>query len=416
MSAIPGHIVAKPNNIDLDSDNIVLEPDALTLDPDNIVLEPDAITLEPNNIALEPDNIDLEPDALTLERNSIYNDILQTNILNEPNLFVATVSYNICPFDFSVSLITQAFKDDFLAKEEFLKNAKKGTESSSNKFEIIAINTNYNHFCRKGCEYDIQIKSKKKIIPKKRQPQGDESVFHSAIQLTVILNISLCDYIHMEDKSKVKKYFVKLYSTGKLQIPGIIEQDLSDGILIINGIIDYINTLNISTAAFSNISYDHIDIIMMNYNTELCITSPRILFNFSLFGEYISQLENKKLYEGAYLIWDSLVTERPLDYFIEKFKNTVFSKYNHLILPPFIIHNTKLINNNKYISFLFKDVSDGATSKKIATVKIFQKGKINILGAKNAKHVRLIYNFIIDIIRHNIEQMISIKALSVKGA
>ena len=100
---------------------------------------------------------------------------------------------------------------------------------------------------------------------------------------------------------------------------------------------------------------------------------------------------------------------------IEKFKNTVFSKYNQLILPPFIIHNTKLINNNKYISFLFKDVSDGITSKKIATVKIFQKGKINILGAKNAEHVRLIYNFIRNIIRHNIEQMISIKACAIKG-
>ena len=354
-------------------------------------------------------------DSAASANQSIYDDILQTDILNLPHLFVATISHNISPFDFPVLSITQAFKDSFLAKDNFIANSKStGDTSSSSGFEIIAINTNFHHFCRKGCEYDIQIKSKKKIIPKKRQPQGDESVFHSAIQLTVLLNMNLSEYIEKEDKSKVKKYFVKLYSTGKLQIPGIIEQDLSDGITIINGIIQYINTLEISTVCFNLITFNDIDIIMMNYNTELCITSSRILFNFNLFGEYISQLEKKKLYEGAYEIWDSLIKDKPLDYFIEKFKNTVFSKYNKLILPPFIIHNTKLINNNKYISFLLKDVSDGITSKKVATVKIFQKGKVNVLGAKNIDHVKSIFNFIKMVILYNIEQMISIKALSTK--
>ena len=94
---------------------------------------------------------------------SIYDDILQTDILNLPHLFVATISHNISPFDFPVLSITQAFKDSFLAKDDLIANSKcTGDTSSSSGFEIIAINTNFHHFCRKGCEYDIQIKSKKK--------------------------------------------------------------------------------------------------------------------------------------------------------------------------------------------------------------------------------------------------------------
>jgi hypothetical protein len=96
---------------------------------------------------------------------------------------------------------------------------------------------------------------------------------------------------------------------------------------------------------------------------------------------------------------------------IPKHKNASFSEWNELVLPPFLILNTKLKNNDKFISFLFIQLSDNFILKdcKIATVKIFQKGKINILGVKDQSFAQQIYAFIEKIILHNMEQFIAIK-------
>jgi hypothetical protein len=130
-----------------------------------------------------------------------------------------------------------------------------------------------------------------------------------------------------------------------------------------------------------------------------------MLFNLNSIGEYIQLLEDRYLYDGM----TKLMPE--LEYLLPVHKKNSFSKWNDLILPPFLISDTKLKNNDKYISFIFIPFSTEVGPKKgrIATVKIFQRGKINILGVKDPKHAEQIYAFLRRLIMANIYQFIAIK-------
>jgi hypothetical protein len=119
-------------------------------------------------------------------------------------------------------------------------------------------------------------------------------------------------------------------------------------------------------------------------------------------GKYISLLENLCIYENMSELWA-----------IPKHKNCLFSEWNELVLPPFLILKTKLKNNDKFISFLFIELTENFSLKdsKIATVKIFQKGKINILGVKNQEYANKIYIFLKKMINENIHNFIAIKPM-----
>jgi hypothetical protein len=340
----------------------------------------------------------------------IYDMVKNTDILTPLNLFVCTLSANIKNFKYDINYITNKFEEDFIKKdhEDYVSN------STELDFDIIAVNTNYKHFCRHGCDFDIKSRKKiKKNKPKKRQSQGDETVFHSAMQLTIILDMPIANYLKLSEfnKANIKKYYIKLYpSTGKIQIPGIIKQDLIDGKKIITGILKYINGLTIDSAIVPDsvivlreeFCIEKTDIIMINYNTSLYIISNRILFNLNSMGRYISLLEDLCIYEDMTELWS-----------IPKHKKCLFSEWNELVIPPFLILKTKLKNNDKFISFLFIELAENFVLKncKIATIKIFQKGKINILGVKNQEYANKIYLFLKKMIYENIHNFIAIKPI-----
>ena len=141
---------------------------------------------------------------------------------------------------------------------------------------------------------------------------------------------------------------------------------------------------------------------MINYSTSLNIINPRLLFNLNSLGSYIYLLQELFIYEEMSELWA-----------IPKFKIGKFCKYNKIILPPFLIMDTKLMNNDKHISFSFVELQENFTLKKCkkARVKIFQGGKINVLGVKNLHIINKIYKFLDDLIRYNTENFISIKPL-----
>ena len=141
---------------------------------------------------------------------------------------------------------------------------------------------------------------------------------------------------------------------------------------------------------------------MINYSTSLNIINPRLLFNLNELGSYIYLLQELFIYEDMSELWA-----------IDKFKEGKFAKYNEIILPPFLIMDTKLMNNDKHISFSFVELQEDFTLKKCkkATVKIFQGGKINILGLKDLAIIQKIYKFLDDLIIYNTRNFISIKPL-----
>jgi hypothetical protein len=383
------------------------------------------------------------------DNSDIYNALISGNRLTKYKLFVCTMSMKIKELYFTFEQLS-----------EKLQICLQNNYTPLCNFTIIAVNTNYNHFCLSGCESElISKKKKKKNQQKKRQTQGDETVFHSAIQLTILLNMQYSDYILLSelDRSNVKKYYIKVYpTTGTTQIPGIINSDLSDGYQLIDGLINYMNcmatldtatanlatldtatanlaTLDTATASVDTatasvdtamasvdtatasvdteiiVKPDHIDyiasnitIIMINYSTSLNIINPRLLFNLNALGEYIYLLQELFIYEGMTELWA-----------IDKFKEGKFAKYNSIILPPFLIMDTKLMNNDKHISFSFVTLKEDFTLKKgkNAVVKVFQGGKLNFLGLKDPTIIELIYKFIDDLIRFNTRQFISVKPL-----
>jgi hypothetical protein len=311
-------------------------------------------------------------------------NMLEDNILTELKLFVCTQSAKITNFNYSMEEFTNMIKENF---PDF----------------ILSLNSNYAHVCQPGCEGELKLNSKKKKnkIFKKRQTQGDETIFHSAIQLNLILNSTIENFLA---QSKAKVYKIKLYpSTGKIQIPGIIKSDLSDGIEIINKLINYINVLTFEKNKVENkYEIEDINIIMINYKTSLHLISPRILFNLNSIGEYIQLLEYLYIYEDMTEKWAIPIHEE-----------NSFKKWEKLILPPFLISDTKLKNNDKHISFTFIPLSTEIKPKKgkIATIKIFQQGKINILGIKNEYYANKIYIFLKNIIKNNVKNFIVVKMI-----
>lgn len=364
----------------------------------------------------------------------IYNQLinLKDDILEELNLFVCTQSSKIVNFNYTMDTFTKKIKDDFIKMQQMRLMQEYIEERLDLPNFILSVNTNYEHFCQEGCEQELKLNSKKRKNNdhKKRQSQGDETIFHSAIQLNLLLDNTIDEYLEVNNHNKlikksarakdIKIYKIKLYpSTGRIQIPGIIKPDLSDGIRLIDKLINYINA---APAAVINIedpqqqligpqqcndicAIEEINIIMINYKTTLRNISSRMLFNLNSIGEYIQLLEDRYLYEGMI----ELMPE--IEYLLPVHKVNSFSKWNELVLPPFLISDTKLKNNDKYISFIFIPFSTEIGPKKgrIATVKIFQKGKINILGVKKQEHAEQIYDFLKKLIMLNIEQLIAIK-------
>lgn len=408
----------------------------------------------------------IDSKCIDMEDNIIYEQLigLGDNILEALNLFVCTQSSKIINFDYTMSAFTKKIKDDF-TEILSLKNSNELLNGDLIKpiaehlpHFILAVNTNYEHFCQQGCEKELKLncKKRKNNDQKKRQSQGDETIFHSAIQLNLLLNSNIEEYLNANKfikknaKANIKIYKIKLYpSTGRIQIPGIIHPDLSDGIQLVNKLINYINfaqrggntaianedsaaiankdsasianedsaaIANEDSAAIANedsasanteklCKIEEISIIMINYKTSLRNISPRMLFNLNSIGEYIQLLEDRYLYDGMTTLMPELANLLPVH------KKNSFSKWNELILPPFLISDTKLKNNDKYISFIFIPFSTEVGPKKgrIATVKIFQRGKINILGVKEPKHAEEIYIFLRTLIMANIQQFVAIK-------
>ncbi len=212
---------------------------------------------------------------------------------------------------------------------------------------VIAVNSNFGHGCMEGSEEYVKH-PKEKVGLRKRQ--GDGTCFNSAVEPVISLNPTV-----------VKKYFIKCFpTTGEMQIPGVINQDLSDGHEVLLTFVDYLNTLHLSEFPVE-IQWEIPK--MLNYKFRLIRNSPRILINLMALATYLYKLELTDL-----LIMKEITGDIKL-------------------LPPFKVKEVKPAIEDIKVSFRF-EYNDNSPR-----INIFQEGKINILGCNSISFANDIYEF-----------------------
>jgi hypothetical protein len=165
------------------------------------------------------------------------------------------------------------------------------------KLPIVAMHSNYFHHVLPG--YAEQEKKKKKTVEyptslkqKTRKKQGDGTCFGSAIEPAVL---------HPVDGGIYRmRYFP---SSGVIQVTGVHKEDLSDGKIVIELLVQFISELIGKQVSIVNGFVP----VMMNYKFKLLLPSPRVIINLVEFGNYMLSMErnNPKQQE----LKDSLVND-----------------------------------------------------------------------------------------------------------
>lgn len=285
--------------------------------------------------------------------------IAPTEIFSELNLFVCTYVAKLGNINVNFEQLTH----------------KLCSNLSGN---ILALNSNYGHSAQIGHESFIKhpktaTNDKSSSVYMKgrtRKIQGDGTCFNSAIEPVIKLDRS------PEDKF----YYIKCFpTTGETQIPGVINDDFSDGHDVLVTFINYLNALQIGIKdtddTVKQICIEHEGPKMLNYKFKLNRETNRILINLIKVAEYLFLLEQG----GEMNTWVP-------------------------VTPPFDIKEIKSPVDDIKVSFRFQ-----TSIKRAPRINIFQEGKINILGSESIESARLIYTFLTDIFRNNWMRLINVK-------
>lgn len=262
---------------------------------------------------------------------------------------------------------------------------------------LLAVNSNFEHSCQPGFnKYEKSViktnKKKNEFVKKERQGQGDRTCFNSSVQLT----ISLSDNPDPNDK---KVYKVKLFpTTGKVQVPGVNEQDLSDGLAVLEKTAFILNKNKIGDVIILKLVDEHpqdehqqdefekITIkahypIMINYKFKINRISDRLLVNLKPLANYFQLCERLQI-----------ISEKPENF--EFWKNKFTELGLEFFAPPFMIRETKPPGADVKVSFKFTILCENGKVKH-PRINFFQEGKINILGVNSIENANHIYNFFV---------------------
>jgi hypothetical protein len=268
-------------------------------------------------------------------------------LLLRPEVMFSKLTMFLCTFEAKIGGLTRSVKD-------FIDQADP-------EGDVKVLNSNYGHKSVAGYENYIKTVEQKearknKNVLRRRKLQGDGTCFNSAIE----------SVIYLEETGKV--YKTKFFTTkgGIVQIPGVTNDDLSDGNMVADKWRDFLRVQfgdeKIEIAENSSRP------IMMNFKFELLKTSGRIRFNLLKFSEKLRGLDEK-------------------------------------IPAPFPVKEIKYaVGEEMKLSFKFL-----MPDEKTMRVNVFLRGKINILGAKNRTHVNTVYKYFCDLFVLNWSELIKLK-------
>jgi len=244
---------------------------------------------------------------------------------------------------------------------------------------ILAINSNYGHGAQPGYEHFIKKPKKhnlKAFIKNRiRKIQGDGTCFNSAVEPVIQINHTINPVTKKE-----KVYFIKCFpTTGETQIPGVINNDYSDGHTVLVTFINHLNSLNVGIDG-KQIYIKSEGPKMVNFKFRLVRDNPRILINLYLLAKFLQFLEKNK-------------------------NDTVYKQEEWTIIPPpFVIKETKYPIDDIKVSFRIN-----TETKRSPRINIFQEGKVNILGADTRESAEKIYEYLSKLFENNWHVLISIK-------
>jgi hypothetical protein len=246
---------------------------------------------------------------------------------------------------------------------------------ASMRHPLVAVNSNYGHRAAPGYEYLIKApkRATDKYGGRARAREGDGTCFHSAIEPVLLLPGSPAG----------KVYKIKCFtSTGKTQVPGVIRPDLSDGHEVLVAFVDFLNGLGVGdeygepdaqgVRPRRRVTLDSEQHNMLNYKFRMCRQSPRIIVDLHALAAYMRALESA----GADR--DTQLTEQQV---------ACFALWPRIVLPPYRVRETKPPIDDVKVSFHFQGAS------RAPRINVFQKGKVNILGAETAQFAENIYAF-----------------------
>lgn len=304
--------------------------------------------------------------------------------------------------------------------------------------QVVEVGCNFGHkilekYKTMPCYKDRITNKKKRGEFKTRRCQGFGTHFNSQITFTIIT-----------DKDETNSYQVKLFTNGRVQIPGIGKlskgnDELLDDILAI--MVSYVQ-LHPDTLMFDRtkeVNIEYLSPILQNFKaltllTEDCMKETKIVHGET--GSYqlvpfidLTSLEraiiemsafdrppypidnmifNPERYSGMLIKFSTpkIVSEsKRLDKFIEMaklyyHKNASKSRFTK---PSFNDSDDKMIRIIKLIQLKWYENSKGSKKyrKKLTTVKLFRSGKINIDHVNNIEQATEIRKYIIKMIMNS---------------
>ena len=245
----------------------------------------------------------------------------------------------ICTYTINLSGMKEKFDKDLMDK--LIPEGK-----------VVAINSNFGHKCLPGFEHCIKTveakeakkaKRKKKageVIKKERKYQGDGTCFSHAME----------PIIQLGDRLYKARCFT---ASGDTQIPGIVCQDFSDGRQVANIFVDYINRTRIFKEKVAIIKEIF---TLRDYNFEMKDVPSNLLIKSKNVAKFFT----------------NLITNP------DKESELKVTQVNYS-------------NDDNKLSITFEKLNIDPNMKNGMLLKVFPRGKMNILGVKQQEEVR---NFI----------------------
>ena len=244
----------------------------------------------------------------------------------------------LCTYGITLNGISQKFDAELMNKLE-------------PKFPIVAINSNFGHKCLKGYENRLRTKEtkkkkKKNTDKKERKHQGDGSSFSHGVVFDV------------ENGDRI--YHVRCFTaSGDTQILGVIQPDFSDAKSVTKTIVNFLNETKIFKTQIEAINEQF---TMRNYAFTMNNNSPNLLIKFARVAEYFNEVQSKR---------DEMRSGMK-----------IANGCQYVDLDILSIRQVKYSNDDGKLSITFenKNAKNSESSKML--LRVFPRGKMNILGVK----------------------------------